>query len=530
MAKQRGVSFKFVIISSALALVLLSAMTIIIINSSRNSQRVLADNFIENLVQNLALQEKVARQDIIAKGKSTAMLLDKIGSTFIIGYDFDSLQQLAQNASMDQDIDSVLFTDPANKALVKAEPKKKNELEIKRAVKFEGEVVGQVVMRMSLARINKTIEALNKRINTEKATIATTMADSSRRLTIIFAALALGLIFLLCCVIYYCLQRLVIRPVTALGNNLNETICQVADASGELTGSSQSLADDASSQAASLEEVSASMEEISTMTRQNADNAGECNSLMNEVSAVVGKANESIIRQTESMSAISAASEETSKIIKTIDEIAFQTNLLALNAAVEAARAGEAGAGFAVVADEVRNLAMRSAKAAKSTTQLIEETAAKINEGSSLAAETNENFGEVAEKVGKAGSLVSEISTASNEQTIGLSQVNKAISDIDQVTQRTAANAEETASAAAVLLSLSKETTEHTDQLMLMLNGSKKDKPQSARSQGRQEGRMTASLPKPRITTLPAPPATLKKSKPPEDIIPMDSEDDFEDF
>ncbi len=531
--KQRGITFKFVLISSTLAIILLSLMTIVIINSAHNSERHLGTSFVKTLGHDRDTQEKIAQQDIMAKGKSFAMLLGKIASTFIIGYDFDSLQQLTKHAAMDEDVANVIFTDPANKPLTKAWALQPGMKEIKRPITFDGKLVGQVLIRMSMARVNKTNKILNDNIAAEKADLIKTMAASTRQLTIWFTSLALGLIVLLCLTIYFCLQRLVVKPIAGIGNKLTETTARVADASGELSGSSQSLADDSSAQAASLEEVSASMEEIATMTRQNSDNAGQCDSLMKEVSQVVNKANESIIRQSESMAAISTASEETSKIIKTIDEIAFQTNLLALNAAVEAARAGEAGAGFAVVADEVRSLAMRSAEAAKNTTQLIEETTNKINEGNKLSAETNENFSKVAEKVSKAGSLVAEISTASNEQTIGLSQVNTAINEIDQVTQRAAANSEETASAAAELLSLAKATTQYIDRLMLMLTGSNgKSEPRKAPLH-RPPVKAKAPDIAPRnhkIKPLPAPHLAHRKTTAPEQIIPMDNDDDFEDF
>lgn len=530
--RQKGITFKFVLISSTLAIILLSLMTMVIINSARNSEKHLGTGFVKILGHDRDTQEKLAQKDIIAKGRSFAMLLGKIGSTFIIGYDFDSLQQLAKHAAMDKDVANAFFTDQNNKPLTKAWPIHPGMKEVKQPIKFEGKLVGHVIIRMSMARINQTNKILNNNITSEKADIIKTMAASTRQLTIWFIGLALGFIVLLCLTIYFCLQRLVIKPITTIGHELTETTVRVSDASGELSGSSQSLADDSSAQAASLEEVSASMEEIATMTRQNSDNAGQCDSLMKEVSQVVNKANESIIRQTESMAAISTASEETSKIIKTIDEIAFQTNLLALNAAVEAARAGEAGAGFAVVADEVRSLAMRSAEAAKNTTQLIEETTAKISEGNKLAEETNENFSAVAEKISMAGGLVAEISTASSEQTIGLSQVNTAINEIDQVTQRSAANAEETASAAAELLSLARTTTQYINRLMLMLTGSNEiDDNNSSHELKRPPVKAPLNPQKsPEIKPLPAPRVKPKKAAAPEQVIPMDDDDDFEDF
>jgi methyl-accepting chemotaxis protein len=207
------------------------------------------------------------------------------------------------------------------------------------------------------------------------------------------------------------------------------------------------------------------------MTRQNADNATQADSLMKNANATVEKANTSMGRMTVSMQEITKASEETSKIIKTIDEIAFQTNLLALNAAVEAARAGEAGAGFAVVADEVRNLAMRAADAAKNTAGLIEGTVKKVQEGAELVGTTNEAFSEVAANSGKVGQLVGEIAAASSEQAQGITQVNQAVGDMDKVTQQNAASAEESASASEEMSAQAESMKQFVGQLVALVRG-----------------------------------------------------------
>ena len=207
------------------------------------------------------------------------------------------------------------------------------------------------------------------------------------------------------------------------------------------------------------------------MTKQTANNASQANGLVQENAQVVNNANSAMTELTTSMGAISKASEETAKIIKTIDEIAFQTNLLALNAAVEAARAGEAGAGFAVVADEVRNLAMRSADAAKNTTTLIEETVKRVKDGSAILGGTNEAFEKVSETASKVSVLVDEIATASREQAMGVEQLNEAITEMDSVVQQNAAGAEESASASEEMKAQAEKMKAMVRDLLFLVEG-----------------------------------------------------------
>ncbi|MCP3872632.1 MAG: chemotaxis protein [Desulfobacteraceae bacterium] len=288
---------------------------------------------------------------------------------------------------------------------------------------------------------------------------------------------------------------------------------QVSQASGQIaSGSSQ--------QAASLEETSSTLEEISSMTNNNAENASQANTLMQNANSVVTEANQSMDDLTRSMEEISKASEETSKIVKTIDEIAFQTNLLALNAAVEAARAGEAGAGFAVVADEVRNLAMRAADAAKDTSELIEGTVKKVNDGATLVGKTNEAFKQVTDSSAKVGALVAEISSASKEQADGINQVTTAVSEMDSVVQQNAAGSEELSSQAS-------ELSNKVNIMLEIVEGEKGDG--STNVQMLAHDSNTINPQKRRQTSLAAIPKKNREVRP-EQVIPFDDEESFEDF
>ena len=241
-------------------------------------------------------------------------------------------------------------------------------------------------------------------------------------------------------------------------DNLDQSLSQVATsadqvsaASGQIASGSQALAQGTSEQAASLEEISSSLQEISSMAKQNTANAQESRSMTAQTSATTERGMDSMKRLSEAMDLIKNSSDETAKIVKTIDEIAFQTNLLALNAAVEAARAGEAGKGFAVVAEEVRNLAMRSAEAARDTTNLINESVENAEAGVAINQEVLTNLEEVNGQVQKVSEVMSEIAEASNQQSDGIGQITLGIDQVNQVTQQNAANSEESASSAEEL-------------------------------------------------------------------------------
>ena len=232
---------------------------------------------------------------------------------------------------------------------------------------------------------------------------------------------------------------------------------QVAAASSEISSGSQSLALSTSEQAGTLQEVSASLKEMSHSTEQNTESARKAKSLASGARETSTRGMDSMLRLSEAIDRIKASADQTAKIVKTIDEIAFQTNLLALNAAVEAARAGDAGKGFAVVAEEVRALALRSAEAAKDTARLIQESVDNAESGVTLNQEVTEHLSEISEQVTQVSDVMQEITEGSEQQNMGIQQITAAVEQMNQVTQQTAANAEESSSAAEELSGQSDE-------------------------------------------------------------------------
>ena len=341
--------------------------------------------------------------------------------------------------------------------LILAHPQKENILKVNLANDYDW---GKKIVSTKKGNIEYTYEGVSKLVSfgtaSKKGWIAavtlpkTELLSSLTQIKYYFLLSALAAVAMVSLTVWL-VTGSIFKTIRRVSQNLGESSEQIVIASGQVSSTSQELAEGSSEQAAAIEETSSSLEEMSSMTKQNAMHTNQANEHMNKAKQNVVQANGSMAHLATSMDEIAKAGEATSKIIKTIDEIAFQTNLLALNAAVEAARAGEAGAGFAVVADEVRNLAMRAAEAAKNTAGLIEGTVAKTQAGSTLVQKTSAEFSEVQMSAAKMGELMGEISAASGEQAQGIEQISKAVSELDKVVQRNSASAEEAAAASEEL-------------------------------------------------------------------------------
>lgn len=298
------------------------------------------------------------------------------------------------------------------------------------------------------------------------------------------------------------------RILTGVAESIGEGSGQISSASGQVSSASQSLAEGASEQAASLEETSSSLEEMASMTKRNHQSAVQVNGLAREARAAADGGTSEMEAMVRAMNEIKASGDETAKVVKTIDEIAFQTNILALNAAVEAARAGEAGMGFAVVADEVRSLAQRAAHAAKETSAMIENSLTKTTQGVEISVKVAESLKEIVGKVRRVDELAAEVASASKEQSQGIEQLNTAVVQMDKVTQSNAASAEETASAAEELNAQAQVLRESVGQLMRMVGAARVNHARQADS----APRTLAPAARARAKSLTTPPKVQKAS------------------
>ncbi len=294
-------------------------------------------------------------------------------------------------------------------------------------------------------------------------------SEQTRNELVVTGVTGVGLVF--GAVFAWFITRGVTRGITTVAARLTTESEKATGSAAQVAQASASMADGASQQAASLEETSSSLHEMASMTTRNSENAQNAKGLANDARQTADAGAADMEQMKAAMGAIKGASVEISKIIKTIDEIAFQTNILALNAAVEAARAGEAGLGFAVVADEVRSLAQRCAGAAKETADKISASTEKSEQGVRISEKMAANLSAIVDKTRQLDERIGEIAQSSQEQSEGIGQLNSAVASMDKITQANAALAEESAGASEELKAQAEEVRLAVTELMRMARG-----------------------------------------------------------
>jgi len=334
-----------------------------------------------------------------------------------------------------------------------------------------GQYYGMLYVELSKDRINAVLARERDIIAESLEKGRLTYAGAERRSLWFGLALVLGGALVMAVVLLLVVRYQVHGPIHRAVSRMLGASQQLDHSSGLVADVSVTVAKGASDQAASLQESAAALQEMAAQTRATAGDAGQVNTIANDVHGASEKGRTALVRMSDTIAGIKAAADDTARIVRTIDEIAFQTNLLALNAAVEAARAGDAGKGFAVVAEEVRNLAQRSAESARQTAGLIEQSVQRSEQGVAVCSEVVGNLERIVEGIGQVTALVSNVAAATEQQARSVEEVNRAVAQMDQLTQTNAARSQESADAARDLTDQSRVVRDVANDLLRLVDG-----------------------------------------------------------
>jgi methyl-accepting chemotaxis protein len=463
--------------------------------------------------------------------QSMAQVLGEIAATYMVGDDVASLGRLATTAAKEPDIAFVTFYGVDGNALTRESTAAAGIKTYRHELERDGSKVGSLTIGVSQTDLDRVAAENSTHLDTALADIQAEQSRVKWRQFFWSASIGVAGLFALLALAWFLLSRIIIRPVGRVVEDLDQSSANLARNSSQVAAASETLSDGTSNQASALEETAASLEQLAAQTRQNAACADQADSETASVRDAAKRGHEAMERMGEAINKIKASSDQTSRIIKTIDGIAFQTNLLALNAAVEAARAGDAGRGFAVVAEEVRNLAQRSAEAARSTGGLIDESQANADHGVATAEEVSTILVEIGERAQSAADLVEEMNVAAGDQSSGIDQINCAIGQIESVTQANSASAEQSAAASHEMTDLASDLEKMVDTLQVILGGAGESSGIPAPaiiSSATETDDFLAEIPV--VKTYQTPPAPLPAPAAdvrPEVVIPLGDDDDL---
>lgn len=467
MKHKKGIFFKIMTVITIMSLLIIGSMSAAIYNISKKSVREMADSELTKILTLAQLliksnmDEGMSKEEI--KDKIREDLLDiKIGKTGYM-YIMNSVGDLLVHPSSE------------GKNLYESKDDSGHEFVKEMCDKLSGDIMypwkndGEKKARYKIVKYDYIRELdwiVGAGVYVEELYAPMYLIKKvSLAGGIISIVLMLGIMFLV--------LRRIVNSLVKVVENLNMSSEQVAEASVELDHASQELAKGSSTQAASIAETSASLEESDSMIKNNNESTQLAVDVVIKTKQAVEDGKVKMDAMRKAMNEIKESSDNIANIIKVIENIAFQTNILALNAAVESARAGEIGQGFAVVAEEVRGLAEKSSQAANDTAVMIESCVNNSKNGVKLAETVWESFYKIDEHANKVSSIIETISGATKEQSLGISQINRAVSELEGVTQSMAETAEESASASEELRAQSESLNRISDELTEVVKGSK---------------------------------------------------------